>query len=413
MAEGGSDINAKSKKDFPIFSTPIASGKSSEKKTRKSKSAQKGRTPSGQALSFSYESVRNFFQDKESPIKKRKRTSQEFKLQDLQSALCDTVLIEDQGANRGQQRGVLVLSEHPNPKMCDNLENTAASHEVETMDQSQEEDDRTSQEDLESLTEEDIKGLNERTLAKKLLQATTEEEAEEVISKYPKTMDVMTVLRMFHEVKSMIEENTKKMEEMQNNSEGNADSKEDKDEKMKQMMAEISTLKKRNRFLNGHLCRTTSELQEVKYRVEQLESNAAKRMLIITGMHTSDKKAEYMQQVDNFFTSRVNVRVEDAFLMGNMTPRNIVVTFQSIYDKKEIFRNMDKFKDLTNKDGKKYGFKDFLTAPVNEKRRHENNILSRYKKEPDAKQEDMETGKGGIYYKQKLYVKKIQPLTLR
>ena len=199
------------------------------------------------------------------------------------------------------------------------------------------------------MSKEEIKERNETVLARKLYNAKSEEEAEKILTGYPQAMDVMTVMRMFHEIKQVMQQNIERIEQAYEKAteEGkNSEKQQKENEDIAILRAELSNMKKRNRFLNGHLCRMTHELQETKQRLDVLESNAARRMLVIHNMYTSSKKSEYLKSVEQFFEERIDVKIDDVFLMGNMEPKKVVVTFQSIYDKKEVFRNIEKFKDL-------------------------------------------------------------------
>ena len=105
---------------------------------------------------------------------------------------------------------------------------------------------------------------------------------------------------------------------------------------------------------------------------------------------------------------KLELFVEDAFTIGDFQPPNIVVTFNSQEDKRLLFQNIKQLKKVVNQDGKSYGIKDFLPASINEKRMHNRRIIEDNNKKPPGLKLEMETGKGGLYVKKKLFVKRIQ-----
>ena len=118
----------------------------------------------------------------------------------------------------------------------------------------------------------------------------------------------------------------------------------------------------------------------------------------------------YMQQLDHFFEKelKIDAFVDDVFPMGDFTPPNLVITFQSQEDKRLLFKHIDRIKKMRNRDNKSLYFHDFLPAEVNKRKRRETDIVKQNeRKGPGEKIKDMEVKKGGLYVNKKLYTKLI------
>ena len=139
-------------------------------------------------------------------------------------------------------------------------------------------------------------------------------------------------------------------------------------------------------------------VKEMQDKLEVLESNNAKRMLIFTGFQTAQKKKIARQQIQAFLQEEVqtDARCEDFYYIGTKQPRDIVLIFASESDKHSVLRNKTNIKSLVNAQGKKFYFNEYQTTKRNEM----NKQLSHVREEVKQAGEEAE-----VYVKQgKIYV---------
>ena len=93
---------------------------------------------------------------------------------------------------------------------------------------------------------------------------------------------------------------------------------------------------------------------ELQGRIDKLEQANARRMITITGLHCSDKKYIYKQQVEAFFMEvmDLSVEIEDVYKMGTPIPETLVVSVPTVSMRKQIFANLEKVKNIVNKPGR-------------------------------------------------------------
>ena len=86
-------------------------------------------------------------------------------------------------------------------------------------------------------------------------------------------------------------------------------------------------------------------------------------MITLSGFYADEEnKKNAALQLDSFFREELGVEVviDEFYYIGNFVPKNIVITFQNINDKREVFRNVTKIKNFVNKDGRKIIIKRVL-----------------------------------------------------
>ena len=389
---------------FLVFATPERVGKTNSGNTQTTKHRDnRGRTPSGQVFANSYSDIRELFQKQINTSKANSEHVDHEKSVSPERKCKRTVTISQPEP----------INEHDD---CDLNSHQHDQSECKQIDWALETEKHYS---FEEANQNKMSGAEEReTIAEqdfnKILATENNSQRQALINKCPKTMDVLTVLKMFEEIKLSIESNTRKIDQAAQMVP--AGDEEGQSLEVSKLKEELSNMKKKNRFLNGHLGRVTQEMKEMQHRIEMLEINCAKRMIILNGLQIRTKKNEGITDLENFFKNymRIEPTIEDFFVMnsqGNIP--GIVVTLLSTYDKQQIYRNVDKLPKKQDPAGGKpkpmYTIRDYHSAASNEKRRRERDIMSNFKQEDGAKTEDMEYGKGGIYYKQQLYTKMVPP----
>ena len=165
-----------------------------------------------------------------------------------------------------------------------------------------------------------------------------------------------------------------------------------------------------DKFLAENGVRCKDIIQELQDRIDRLEINNAKRMVTISGFYCSDKKKIYIQQLYDFFQKELGVKVyiEEAYKSGSSSPPSLIVTLQSVKEKKSIFQNISNIKDLVNKDGKKIFINDYRTPAQLSKRSREKEIREEMSTRQPAQKKEIVFSKGSIQIDGEPYVRKIK-----
>ena len=206
----------------------------------------------------------------------------------------------------------------------------------------------------------------------------------------PETMDVRTVIKMLEGLKLSIKNTI--TEDVQNQV-----------QQMSQSVAaectsvafKASATENKSRVIVDTMHGMAEKVRELQQKIEYMEVERAKKMVILSGFDASDKKYIARQQLNEFFEKKMQVEVfiEDFYYIGSETPREIVLMLLSTQHKKRIFQQLDRIKNLVNARGKKYSFRDFLTAKQNEERKKNQNIADRVQKSDPHKEIVFEKGK--------------------
>ena len=95
----------------------------------------------------------------------------------------------------------------------------------------------------------------------------------------------------------------------------------------------------------------------------------------------------------------IEVEIEDVYPIGSATPKQLVIVFESMWDKRMLFQNKKKVYDLENSIRQKYYFSNYLPATINEERMREREIFLQNKKKKKAQQIEMELRAGRVKIK--------------
>ena len=129
--------------------------------------------------------------------------------------------------------------------------------------------------------------------------------------------------------------------------------------------------------------RFETTLNEITARVDNLELNNAKRAIVLTGLHTSGKRDEILNQLYTFLQEELDtpdVLIDDFFTMGLTSPKPVVIYFQNMAEKRIIMQRKSLLKDSSNASA--CYINDYLPSAAQEKKRREKDIrLSNNKKE--------------------------------
>ena len=132
--------------------------------------------------------------------------------------------------------------------------------------------------------------------------------------------------------------------------------------------------KKKTKILTDVCDRMDTQIKDIDQRIENLELNNNKKMLVVSGLRAVEKK-NMIEYMNGFFdlTLGVKVEVDDCFLVGMQVPKQIVVTCKTIQDKKLILSNKSSLKGVKD-EGNNIYINDYIPAVIQERRRRHNHV---------------------------------------
>ena len=247
---------------------------------------------------------------------------------------------------------------------------------------------------------------SEDDLFEKLLNADPEN------TEMPATVDLKTVVKMFttlrsdfakmdHKINEIRNENPKqRVEELIANQKQTA-------EEVVGCQQQLDEYKVRTSILTGAVNRMSQVIQELQGKVERLENNNSRKMMMISGIYVSEKKGIRTKQLKSLFNDElfIDVDIEDSYMSGEMVPPNVIITFGKVEDKYKVYKNVYRVKDYVNKDGKKMFFKDYLPQQTQERRKAQKDMEKRVK-EVDTEIDVKRTSKG-LLIQEEVYTKDV------
>ena len=204
------------------------------------------------------------------------------------------------------------------------------------------------------------------------------EKMQQVESDNPPLMQVTTVLQMFRDLKQeivkagLLATQSKEEEEKQDLNAVVKDA-------LKAETGEIDTFKHKaavNAVKVGaitDICDKMSvQINDLDQRIENLELGNSKRMVIITGLKSVEKKYMF-EYLHGFFNDilETSVTVDDFFFVGSSEPRAIVVSFASASEKRKVMRVKSMLKDVQDT---KIFINNYTPAAVQDRKRHERDV---------------------------------------
>ena len=171
--------------------------------------------------------------------------------------------------------------------------------------------------------------------------------------------------------------------------------------------------KHRTNVLTEVCDRFHTALSDIEGRMENLELNACKRMVIVTGLFVlSDKRDKIIEELHSFIEDNmgINTQIDDVFRLGKSEPKPIVITFQSIAEKKQVMKNKSALKDSGQT---RVYINDYIPVMTQEKRRQEHEVVAMAKQvvTSNGKQVDTKYYKGKLVINGHYYQPKVVPPT--
>ena len=154
------------------------------------------------------------------------------------------------------------------------------------------------------------------------------------------------------------------------------------------------------------------EIGDLTTRIENIELNSSKKMVIMTGYTVVyQKKADVLQELNEFLDHAMGLQicVDDYFLLGAVSPKPVVLVLQTMEDKRTILRNKQQLSELRDVSGRKIFINDYLPQAAQEKKRRDQQILDEM--ENLGKQDDVTYFKGNLAIDGQVYQKKVLPPT--
>ena len=183
-------------------------------------------------------------------------------------------------------------------------------------------------------------------------------------------------------------------------------------EKNKKLASEVDFWKLKTETLTDVCNRMQVEMDDVTTRIENLELNNAKRMVIISGLSISGSKFRMSQVLTGFFDLQlgIQVNIDDCFTVGS-GERNkpVVVVFQSCEEKRLVMRCKHLLKTDTNT--KNVFINDYLPPFSQEKRRHEKDIIQQASPDDPEESFDVQYTDEGLAIQGTIYKKIVRPPT--
>ena len=228
----------------------------------------------------------------------------------------------------------------------------------------------------------------ESSIEKRIQLVENEMENQDMDDQDPPLMKVTTVLKMFREIKEEIRAigsqvsvtpSDQQVADITEKCTQNAvDSinltfqqdrvKIDSNEKQVQLW------KKRSETLSDICNRMSFQMKDLDQRLENLELNNSKKMVIVSGLEEVDK--DYMIEfLEEFILMSLDLKVtvDDYFMIGTQNPRQIVITLQSTQEKKKILKAKALLKHVKDR-GRSIYINDYIPPAVQEKRRRNNDV---------------------------------------
>ena len=181
-------------------------------------------------------------------------------------------------------------------------------------------------------------------------------------------------------------------------------------DKLKLTQIELGVWKLKSETIAEVCNRMAVEMADLTTRVENLELNGSKRMLIVTGL--SIPKQKYKSDTINILWEFLNtnlsvdVAIDDFFMLGATEPKPIVIVFQTIEDKRQVLRNKKFLKDFRTYDGQRKVFiNEYLPPTSLDKKRREQDLFVQNEQTNNT----LDYRKGGLCINGIPYRKKVAP----
>ena len=237
----------------------------------------------------------------------------------------------------------------------------------------------------------------------------------------PSTMSVMAVMKMFQqmnqdrqkdkeELHSFLKEMKKSCKQKAVEAAETAVKAEVR--KIKTIEHEVAYWRLKSDTLTDVCNRMAVEMADMLTRIENLELNNSKSMLLLSGLLIEGEgKKQGIEFLNDFLQYHLGspVNIDDFFNIGDAQLRQTVLIFQSIEEKRQVLRNKKKLKNFRNDREQSVYINEYLPPAALEKKRKESDIVSTY--EQLGEQDSVSYNRGSLHVGNKPYRKLIVPPT--
>ena len=237
------------------------------------------------------------------------------------------------------------------------------------------------------------------------LQQITEMEDD---AQNPKVMDVRTVIHMFQQLRQDFKTEIATIKEQNKLVKKGSDATHSEVSGLK---VEVAEYKQKTDMLIGVVSRMNDIIKENSKRVENIEWQAMKSAVVLTGFIGNYKKPKCIELLQDLFFDEMglDVEIEDIFYIGSGEGRPIVILLQSISQKLMILQAKENIKNLLNEEGKSYYLNEYFPAAINEKRRTERELYRDNLSLDEEQKVSMQWGNKGLMVDGKSYQSPVQP----
>ena len=216
-------------------------------------------------------------------------------------------------------------------------------------------------------------------------------------------IDVRTVLAMFQKLEESKAQASKESVVAEVN-----EAMKEYEHRIQHLEEELKNVSRKAKLTEDILQYNRQVMNDITKRLDSLELANARRAAILTGYRFSSKKGDRMRQISDFLYKELEVyaRIEDSYLLGGKEDSPVVIIFQTLDDKNNVFEKKSQLKEMSKERDVPVFLNHYLTAAENEKRRREQTIKADIKKSEEEKPE-IDYGKGGIKIANETYTKKI------
>ena len=362
LADAQTIDGEESDKAFDIFRTPSkfqAPPKKVGSNKRKSVEVEenpRSRTPSGQVLSTSVGDIANYIEQQQTGINQpHKRPNYKGRLNSVKGTNASA------SVNHDQRSGTTTQLTERNEVATVLFSMQRMGKQDQSKDQKQHHQSlsiETTSKDVETLGEENARNEQDINSVPPHLQSQSQTDLGAEMQENL-TMDIRTVVKMIENLKIELKTDfqntlaatmekipTAKIQETHNS--------------VISVQSKVGICEAKERMIIDTLAGLSDKIKDLENRVELNEVNNNKKTVILSGFQCSDKKKVARLQIMSFFVEKldIDVVVEEFYMIGGGTPRDIVIQFLSANHKRLLFQNISKIKNLRNSHGKKYIFRD-------------------------------------------------------
>ena len=175
------------------------------------------------------------------------------------------------------------------------------------------------------------------------------------VSQGSKAVDIHLVMQMFKELKKEIGHD--KIEDGATRVSSLEERNDSLELKLLETREDLAASQLQNSLMCGVMKQMCDKMEGMNDRISKLEYNAMKKSVVLTGLHTTSKKEDCIEELYKFMDEEMGVQgveIEDIFFMNRESTSPMIINFVSQEDKKMVMENVINLKGLKNEQGKPF-----------------------------------------------------------